>query len=1228
MDELQLDDLVYTYPNTTDPLIQTKLTAKQEFYELRTERDENIPRRGEFFKHQLQIMRFLLIYDFLLMIHRAGTGKTCAVVGSAEMFKKALANAIADIITQYIMPKKTHIRHVFVLVRGPALRWEFANQIICRCSAPETYESRQVKNSKTERARRNNITRALNTFYTIVTYGQFAQLIVRNGYSNEQIRQRYSGCMFIVDEAHNLRIEDAETLGEEAENLENVNRIRDKQITYDTLHRVFHVIERSKVVLLTATPAVNDPSEMVGLMNLILPVNTPTQPNNQMPSNFDFDSSNVLQNSEPYYRGRISYVREMDTDVTAIYRGTLLPASYQIGSEIYRSQQIVYSHIMSDFQSQGYRLSIEVENQLRIAMRGIPRELRRNQAERERARERAIISAREIMTGRQQRGEIVSETEGASFRIAERQAANFVFPDGSSGPLGYRKYVVEESISFRLEGRTRGYTITNYKINPQARPELLPYINNLQNLRTLSVKYANIIEASIATQQNQFVFVEYIHGSGSIVLSLCYEALGFERFRERESVFVTNERDPGGLQPYCPSEEPSALRGSGPGFNPQRETRVTTAAMAGARISTSEGWRNTRRTERRMRINKARRFALFISTTSDPERSTILQTFNSYENRHGEYIQVLIVSPFGREGINTANVKRIDLMGGGWNQSLTYQALSRALRATSHVDLLEEERDRLRRLGQNPDDADVTVDIYQHAAVTPSNESADIEMYELSERKDIRIKKGVERPAKQIAFDCQLNRGRNIHSEDINGSATCDYGVCDYPCVSPYPSPSLIGDPTGTGIDYSSFDVLYSDEIVDAAVFDLLNIFSKSSKLNVEEIYRQMSLYREEIITLALEKAISEKVQFRDRFGYRAYLREEKGIFFLTRDFPVTLASQKQDIAYYSNNLIAIDSKTIRTFVNIATSEDQESVITEILNLPPGTDLTGLIAELTLENQIALLERSVVDFLNGISRTAVLDYFHLSLFTTQEPTEEIEKEAIAMSAPKVGRGRPPKGSRQTTPARITPLPQGTKETIYFHNLLEETDTQGGYGKSQRSRNVSADTIRILKPSERSSWRDATPYENPVYNRLIFQVRQRRLAPFEQYELYGTLLKDGEFRLAGKLRMTQQAIESGESRRLRPGTGCENESVPRLINYVHHLRVLPPDDEAPEVSRNEMINFTYNNQGRSNMTREFLSNMDNEKLRYYYKYIYNDYGKERLCRLLRETLTSLNRVYIA
>ena len=77
MIDWQLQDLVVAYPSIDTPGFQTLISAKKEFNELASDVDEPKPPKGLPYKHQEFFKRYMSVYDDMLIIDEAGTGKTC-----------------------------------------------------------------------------------------------------------------------------------------------------------------------------------------------------------------------------------------------------------------------------------------------------------------------------------------------------------------------------------------------------------------------------------------------------------------------------------------------------------------------------------------------------------------------------------------------------------------------------------------------------------------------------------------------------------------------------------------------------------------------------------------------------------------------------------------------------------------------------------------------------------------------------------------------------------------------------------------------------------------------------------------------------------------------------------------------------------------------------------------------------------------------------------------------
>lgn len=86
-------------------------------------------------------------------------------------------------------------------------------------------------------------------------------------------------------------------------------------------------------------------------------------------------------------------------------------------------------------------------------------------------------------------------------------------------------------------------------------------------------------------------------------------------------------------------------------------------------------------------------------------------TFNSFENRNGQLLKVILGTRSVMEGVSFRNVKQVHITEPWWNESRIEQILARASRFCSHSNLPEEEQ---------------YVDIYRHYSVLPSSNDIDV----------------------------------------------------------------------------------------------------------------------------------------------------------------------------------------------------------------------------------------------------------------------------------------------------------------------------------------------------------------------------------------------------------------------------------------------------------------------------------------------------------------------
>ena len=84
--------------------------------------------------------------------------------------------------------------------------------------------------------------------------------------------------------------------------------------------------------------------------------------------------------------------------------------------------------------------------------------------------------------------------------------------------------------------------------------------------------------------------------------------------------------------------------------------------------------------------DKKKRFT-FISGLEGPiERKNNKEAFNHIENLRGEYIQLILISSAGAEGISLTAVRQVHIMEPYWHFGRINQVFGRAIRFKSHID--------------------------------------------------------------------------------------------------------------------------------------------------------------------------------------------------------------------------------------------------------------------------------------------------------------------------------------------------------------------------------------------------------------------------------------------------------------------------------------------------------------------------------------------------------------
>lgn len=592
--------------------------------------------------------------------------------------------------------------------------------------------------------------------YSFITFKAFANSVEKD--------KATGGINFTVKRLHD-EYSNRVMIVDEAHNLRiQPDKKAETSQVNSAFHMLFHSVENCKILLMTATPMKDRWNEIADLANLVLPRDK------QLPSGDDFDqkfgNDGINIESEDFLKDRlkglISTLRTVPSTIKRDFIGEFIA-----GLKIFKVDVCK----MSEHQSRSYARALEYDRT------GI---------------KKGVYSD-------------------------SLQAINFVFPDGSYGPAGFKKYtipVTRPSEAILKAGRKSLASSQNRSFDiPSLTQELRDSIRSkndsdedaLQKLSIYSKKYAKTIETIIDQTKrkggNTFIYNTFVDGSGLIIFARILELFGYSR----------------------------SVRG----------------------IENTPG----------------KRYVLLTNDTLDEGNiiADVQKTMNDPKNARGEYIQVVLGSRTAGEGLSFYNVENIGIHTPYWNYSPTDQAIGRGIRYRSH-----EEIEKI----YAQEGKEFKVNIHHYVSVPfddDPEESIDVMMYKTSEDKDIRIKRG-ERFLKQISYDCANNRLVNM--KGVDGSRECEYLSCDYKCEG-------IDDSLPKNIDHSSFNNYYSDDEVEKIIQIVKKTYRTIFSLTLTELFNILADYEHFIIIKALKKIVDQSIVIINQFGFKNYLREHNDVYFL-----------------------------------------------------------------------------------------------------------------------------------------------------------------------------------------------------------------------------------------------------------------------------------------------------------------------------------------------------------
>ncbi len=1074
---MELDQLFYSYPDQNDDNIQSILNSMEEFNELRTDPLPARPPPGGLFKYQLQGLRFMAQYDRMLGILGAGTGKTCYGIGAAENFRADMAASVATYITDYIKPTKTNIKTVYIITMSPTLVREIERQIICSCTAGKYY-TEKIKKAETAKQQRRAARAEIKNYYSIHSIGKFSRDLVNYKGDEQKLIEKYSDSLFIFDEVHSIR--NSPTEGADGLSINEISS------TYAIMHRLFHIIERSKILLFTATPILDDYREFVPTMNLILPLDK------QMKEQDDYLKWTV-DDFAPYFNGYISYVRALPVGVDIEYIGDTITGNVESrdGSilttsegEARKYQTITYNSEMSKFQSISYLKNTLIKD---------------------------------------------------SVHLSSRLAATFVFPDGSARDPSEKYIITKDNKKYFSD----------------------EFINNMNNkggnLAEYSAKINELINILINDKRKSFVYYEFVAGAGIDSLSASLNTFQFED--TAGNVIQYEQLIPDNPVVVSPSQKPTYCA-----------------------TGTSES-NNT------ILIDKKHRFAVIAGTVSGNIISNILQIFNSYENRYGEYLQFIIGSSETKTGINFSNVLDVHIISPPWNNASTYQAYSRAIRATSHSTLQEE-------TGRN-----VTVRIYQHASLLDSaiaqsngsNWTVDLDIYRNAELKEIN-NLYIFRMMKILSWDCLLNIARNIVTSRKDYSQECDYLKCQYRCYRQPQEIELLES------EKQSYDVLYATEKIDEIKNWIIDQLKNKNQLTFNEIMSSGPWNNYSYVVRAASDLIDTVVL--SPIGVIRYIVNDNDILYTQDILPSHHKTQPSE-SFYTNGLIGSISLPLSNIIKETLSIDVADWLNNMSSLISNIDkkeetVYAALDKLSFLERLAILEEVISRLLSGTgsdTENIIENRYIYYIMEIPDPTYRIQADIQKKNTLRI-----------FAQAAEVDIPEDIPK-IVLHTYYT-TDNRGNKYNINQYLRSGPDIIRVYNQER---WRSVSKEELPYYKEAITNYLENTYSDIFETDLYAYYIQDQKsLYIVDKLEKKESDEKRGSARVL--GKKCTSFTIPSLYRHLRTLGYESPG-ETEEEENMEKIYTKLNN------LKIDTDNLSNEDLQYYYNLSELNPSKSEICDIL-------------
>ena len=502
--------------------------------------------------------------------------------------------------------------------------------------------------------------------------------------------------LFVIEEAHRF--------------INNVyNNVSSKkgkraQVIYDYIQQEKKENSNTRIMLLSATPAVNNPFEFALIFNLLRPGSFPT-------------SESIF---EQLFISSSNFASLNENTKNMFQRRILGLVSYYIGAtpDKFAQKTVHYVNLpMDKYQEEVYNYFEEIEEQ------------------------------KEKIRLRMSRGKVGDSM--STYASYTRQACNFVFPPISEKINGEKRprpgqFRIKESDAVVIE---EGKNLEKKNELVKSKAEILEYVKTIRAFTNGFIEFMKDIhrkdkEAKHTIQDDVKTFHSKYDGSFTNFFQL-------EKSKSKlfETMYMCSPKyvriifnilkTKGTVMIYSNYVEMEGLQ----------MLKIYMEFFGFKDIDADEQFNKSQLDPVKPLEKDGLRWCEFHGGIEKDVRKLNKDIFNMRDNRYGKYCKVIMISPAGAEGINLNNVRQVHIMEPYWNEVRIEQVIGRALRFCQHKDLPMEER---------------KVDVFRYKVVRKSGkETTDEKMEDISRKKNNLLLSFIE-AVKEAAVDCELFKAHNM----------------------------------------------------------------------------------------------------------------------------------------------------------------------------------------------------------------------------------------------------------------------------------------------------------------------------------------------------------------------------------------------------------------------------------------------------------------------------------